>query len=138
MKGVLAMQPVARSWKFKGDGFKTAVQIDRTQIPRLPRKQCTLHRVQGKIADLGFIVHWLFPPNLAAESLWLAYYVSLSRPRSFSNLLSHGLPKREIIESGPPEAIASAFEQLFEEKIKATKIACAAARDELGWPKRKE
>ena len=137
LKGVLAIQPVARQWAFKGDGFKTAVNIHRTQIPLLPRKQCTLHGVQGKTADPGFIVHWLFPPNLATESLWLAYYVSLSRPRSFSTLLSHGLPKRAILESGPPEAIAQAFKDLFEEKIKTTKIACAKARKEMGWPPRK-
>ena len=118
LEGVLAIQPVARQWKFKADGLKTAVQVDRTQIPLLPRKQCTLYGVQGKTADPGFIVHWLFLTNLAAESLWLAYYVSLSRPRSFSKMLSHGLPKREIIESGPPEAIASAFKELFEEKSK--------------------
>ena len=69
-------------------------------------------------------------------SIWLAYYVSLSRPRSFGNLLSHGLPDRSIIESGPPEQIAKAFDELFAEKIAATKIACAKARQELGWPAR--
>ncbi len=138
MKGVLAIQPVGRSWKFSSPRFKNPVQIDRTQVPLLPRKQCTLHGVQGKTTDPGFIVHWVFPPNLSKESLWLAHYVSLSRPRSFRNLLSHGLPSREVIESGPPEAIAAAFKELFEDKIAATKLACIDAREELGWPKRKE
>jgi len=92
--------------------------------------------VQGKTADPGFIVHWLFPRNLAKEQLWLAYYVSLSRPRSFSKLLSHGLPNRDIIEGGPPEAITTAFAELFTEKIAATKLASAKARQELGWPRR--
>ena len=68
------------------------------------------------------------------SSIWLAYYVSLSRPRSFGQLLSHGLPDRSIIESGPPAQIAKAFAELFTEKIAATKIACAKARQELGWP----
>ena len=74
--------------------------------------------------------------GLKKESIWLAYYVSLSRPRSFGQLLSHGLPDRSIIESGPPEQIAKAFAELFTDKIAATKIACAKARQELGWPAR--
>ena len=102
----------------------------------LLRKQGTLHGVQGKTADPGFIVHWTFPPGLKKESTWLAYYVSLSRPRSFGQLLSHGLPDRSIIESGPPEDIAKEFDELFADKIARTKIACAKARQALGWPAR--
>ena len=137
MRGVLAIKPVARSWKFTPATSKSGVQVSRTQVPLLPRKQCTLHGVQGKTADPGFIVHWTFPPSLSKESKWLAYYVSLSRPRSFSNLLSHGLPEREIIEGGPPEDIVDAFNALFTEKIASTKIACADARKKLKWPARK-
>ena len=51
-------------------------------------------------------------------------------------MLSHGLPSRELIESGLPEDTAEAFAELFTDKIAATKIACAAARRELGWPAR--
>ena len=105
--------------------------------PLLPRKQCTLHGVQGKTADPGFIAHWAFPVGLSDESRWLAYYVSLSRPRGFSRLLSHGLPDRDIIEGGPPENITNAFEELFSQKIAATKRACARARTEMGWPARR-
>ena len=68
--------------------------------------------------------------------MWLAYYVSLSRPRSFAQLLSHGLPDRGIIEAGPPEQIAKAFDELFGDKIATTKIASAKARQALGWPAR--
>ena len=107
-------------------------------MPVLPTKQGTLHGVQGKTADPGFIVHWTFPPGLCKESLWLAYYVSLSRPRSFGQLLSHGLPDRSIIESGPPEELATAFDELFTDKIAKTKRACALARQTLGWPARVE
>ena len=137
MKGVLAVTPKARPWKFTPSTCQSSVQVSRAQIPLLPRKQCTLHGVQGKTADPGFIVHWTFPPALSKESKWLAYYVSLSRPRSFSKLLSHGLPEREIIEGGPPEAISKALKELFAEKIATTKIACAKARKKLGWPARK-
>ena len=92
--------------------------------------------MQGKTAEPGFIAHWTFPVGLAKESKWLGYYVILSRPRRFSCLLSHGLPDREIIEGGPPEAIASAFETFFAEKIAATKRSCAQARAAMGWPAR--
>ena len=136
LRGVLAITPQARSWKFKPAAGGPAIQVSRTQLPVLPQKQCTLHGVQGKTADPGFIVHWRFPPGLKKETLWLAYYVSLSRPRSFAQLLSHGLPDRSVIESGPPEEIANAFAEFFANKIAETKIACADARKDLGWPAR--
>ena len=137
LREVLAIMPQTRSWKFAPSSSTSHVQVSRSQIPLLPRKQCTLHGVQGKTAEPGFIAHWTFPLKLSKEAKWLAYYVSLSRPRSFSTLLSHGLPSREIIESGPPEAIASALQELFADKIEATKIASQAARKEMGWPSRK-
>ncbi len=136
LRGVLAVQPVSRPWKFKSKASSTPVSVVRTQCPLLPERQCTLHGVQGKTADPGFIAHWKFPRRLPKESVWLAYYVSLSRPRSFSRLLSHGLPDRAIIESGPPTSISEAFAELFQGKVAATKLACARARAEMGWPAR--
>ena len=59
-------------------------------------------------------------------------------PRSFRQLLSHGLPEREVIEPGPPEEITKAFQELFADKIAETKIACVKAREEMGWPARKD
>ena len=79
-----------------------------------------------------------FPKGLGKDAEWLAYYASLSRPRSFGQLLSHGLPDRSIIESGPPEQIAKAFDELFADKIATTKIASAKARQALGWPARRD
>ena len=134
LQGVFAVQPVTRSWHYKGNTMEAAVAVSRTQCPLLPRKQCTLHGVQGKTADPGFIAHWTFPAGLSLKSTWLAYYVTLSRPRGFSRFLSHGLPDRDIIEGGPPEDITLAFEELFSEKIAKTKRACARARKEMGWP----
>ena len=118
-------------------GMENAIPASRTQCPLLPQKQCTLHGVQGKTADPGFIARWKFFKGLNKESIWLAYYVSLSRPRGFSRLLSHGLPDRSIIEGGPPESITEAFNELFAEKITATKAVCAEARAEMGWPARR-
>ena len=92
LKGVIAVSAVPRAWRYKNDTMKEPVSVSRTQMPLLPRKQCTLHGVQGKTADPGFIAHWSFPAGIKKESIWLAYYVSLSRPRRLSNLLSHGFP----------------------------------------------
>ena len=136
LKGVLAIKPQPRKWKFTPSSCKSAVQVSRTQIPLLPKKQCTLHGVQGKTAEPGFIAHWTFPRGLSKESKWLAYYVSLSRPRSFAQLLSHGLPDRAIIEGGPPEDISKALKELFADKIESTKLAAASARAAMRWPAR--
>ena len=67
---------------------------------------------------------------------WRGDYVSLSRPRSFGQLLSHVLPDRSIIESGPPEELANTCDELFTETIAATKIACAEAQLALQAPAR--
>ena len=134
MQGVLAIEPKARKWTFRSVKLKHGIEVHRTQVPLMPLKQCTLHGVQGKTAEPGFIVHWTHPQRLSAEQQWLAYYVSLSRPRSFKNLLSHGLPRRDIIERGPPKEILESFTTLFQSKIASTKVAFAAAREELGWP----
>jgi hypothetical protein len=137
LEGVLAIPPQPRPWKFQPSTGNHTVPVTRSQIPLLPQKQCTLHGVQGKTAEPGFIAHWTFPAKLSKPSKWLATYVSLSRPTCFNNLLGHGLPDREIIESGPPEEITKAFEELFTAKIATTKIACAKARKEMGWPVRR-
>ena len=134
MKGILAVQPVSRPWKFQTKSKETTVWVSRTQLPLLPQKQCTLHGVQGKTADPGFIANWAFPKNLSKESIWLAYYVSLSRPRSLSRLLCHSMPDKDIIEGGPPESITKAFDKLFTREIQSTNVACARARREMGWP----
>ena len=134
LNGVLAVTPVTRQWKYKSAVMRQAVDVSRTQSPLLPKKQCTLHGIQGKTARPGFIAHWSFPPRLSRESQWLATYVILSRPPSLAKLLSHGLPDRDIIEGGPPEQIAKAFDELFSDKIAKTHRACAKARRDLGWP----
>ena len=136
LKGVIAVRPQSRTWLYKNQMMKEAVYVSRTQMPLLPRKQCSLHGIQGKTADPGFIAHWSFPTGLTKQSIWLAYYVSLSRPRSLSKMLSHGLPDRDIIEGGPPQSIADAFHKMFDKKIAKTKVACVRARAQMGWPAR--
>jgi len=134
LQGVLAAPPVSRPWSYKNQTTKGTVSVSRTNVPLLPQKQCTLHGVKGKTAGPGFIAHWTFLAGVSKESIWLAYYVSLSRPRSFPKFLSHGLPDRSIVEKGPPEQIAKAFKEMFAKKIAKTKVACAKARAQMGWP----
>ena len=142
LKGVLAIEPVVRSWRWAPDrtpppGERSfSVPVNRTQVPLLPAKQSTLHGLQGKTTEPGLIAHWQFPPRLSRDSLWLAHYVILSRVRRLSALLSFGLPQRSVLEGGPPQALTDAFAELFEQKIADTKIACDRARERLGWPPR--
>ena len=76
---------------------------------------------------------WTFPTGLSAKSIWLAYYVILSRPTALANLLSFGCPKREIIEGGPPDGFVGSFDRLFGSKIQSTRQAAREARRHLGW-----
>ena len=57
LQGVIAVSPQSRTWRYKNTTMKEPVAVSRTQVPLLPRKQCTLHGVQGKTADPGFIAH---------------------------------------------------------------------------------
>ena len=67
MKGVLAIEPVARTWRWAPDrkpppGEQSfSVPVKRTQVPLLPAKQSTLHGLQGKTTEPGLIAHWKFP-----------------------------------------------------------------------------
>ena len=93
------MEPKPRYWRFVSQSYSKPLHVRRVQIPLLPHGQSTLHGIQGTTADPGLVVFWRFPPRLSKESLWLAYYVILSRPRRLKALVSIGLPKREIAEA---------------------------------------
>jgi hypothetical protein len=41
LQGVLAVQPIPRSWRYKSKTMEAAVPVSRTQCPLLPMKQCT-------------------------------------------------------------------------------------------------
>ncbi len=99
----------------------------------MPSAASAMHsaRPAGKGGTPGFIAHWKFPKGLSEDR-----YVSLSRPRGFSRLLSHGWPDRDIIEGCPPNSTTPAFEEFFETKIVATNVACARYRAAMGWPAR--
>ena len=136
LTGMIAIQPKSRSWAFMSQEYAKPINVQRLQIPLLPRRQSTLHGVQGSTTEPGLVAYWRFPKKLSEESRWLAHYVILSRPRRLANLLSHGLPDRNVIEGGPPATINESFHRIFAEKIRTTNLACQQARNLLDWPPR--
>ena len=143
--GVIAVEPTRKAWQFKDaetralPGLKAhTVSVTRYQVPLAPSLPRTLHTIQGMTASPGLIAHWKLPPHLPEDEEWLATYVMLSRPPSLSQLLSHGLPRRELLERGPPENLQSELTELLYSKIPRTRDACAVARTALGWPARNE
>ena len=143
--GVIAVQPTRKIWQFKDAGARAApglkahtISVARYQVPLAPALPRTLHTLQGITASPGLVAHWKLPPHLPEDEEWLATYVMLSRPPSLAQLLSHGLPRREILERGPPETLQKELEELLYSKIARTRDACAAARKTLGWPARRE
>ena len=134
---VIAIEPTNATWTYTTSDGAHKVTIDRRQFPLLLHKVSTLHAVQGKTTKPGLAAHWKFPKALGTKALWLAHYVILSRPTSLSNLISYGLPDREILEAGPPQEIQDVFDRLFGAKIKKTQEAAIEARRALGWPPRR-
>ena len=139
--GVIAITPSKKTWKFKDAEQRAApgqqahtIQVDRYQLALAPSLPRTLHTFQGMTAEPGMIAHWVLPRNLPEDEQWLATYVMLSRPRSLATLLSHGLPRRDLLERGPPEGLQKEMEELLLSKIPSTRDACKEARKNLNWP----
>ena len=72
---------------------------------------------------------------MSEELRWLATYVALSRPPSFKQLISIGIPGslRHIIEDGPPDGILSRFGAMFNETEEATRLQASELLAHLGW-----
>ena len=101
----------------------------------MPADACPLYSLQGATCDPGLVAHFVMPRRADADIRWLIVYVFLSRVRSLANLRSVGLNNsiKKIIEGGPPTMIAENFEKIFREKITATHLAAAAAKNSLAW-----
>ena len=61
------------------------VAVSRTQLPLLPRKQCTLHGMQGTTAEPGLIAHWT-PANTPGASARQSAAVSGEGSRRYLTL----------------------------------------------------
>ena len=57
----------------------------------------------------------------------------LSRPRSIDCIASIGTPDREVLERGPPAALAASLAKLFAQRKETTRAAILEARNSLGW-----
>ena len=140
-RGCIAVEPqlARRSFPVEvqdpGGNCAYTIQVQRRQLPMTIKTASTINTLQGVTTDPGLIFHWKFPRFFSEELRWLATYVALSRPPSLAQLISVGLPDdlRKIIEAGPPEGILSRFNDMFEEKEKATHIRAAEVMRELGW-----
>ena len=112
-----------------------SLRVQRRQLPITIRAASTLHTLQGVTAEPGLIFHWKFPRFFSEETRWLAIYVALSRPPSFGQLISIGLPKglRDIIEGGPPEGILTRFNSMFQELEVSTHLRAAKIMADLNW-----
>jgi hypothetical protein len=136
LKGVFAVEPITRSWKYDGPELQGQfINVSRSQLPLAPGKVLPLYSMQGMTAEPGLVAHWVVPPRLEHDIKWLICYVMLSRVPSLKQLVSIGLSSkiREIMESGPPEGIVQCFNTLFTDKIEATNAAALQAKRRLGW-----
>ena len=111
------------------------LRVQRRQMPMAIKTASTLHTLQCVTAEPGLIFHWQFPRFFSEELGWLATYVALSRPPSFKQLISVGIPDslRDIIEGGPPEGILSRFASMFNEVEQETRLRASELLARLKW-----
>ncbi len=121
--GVLAITPfedATDSIRLAGD-TRTAVTLNRRQIPLAPLEPGTVQSFQGGNADyaicnLGGSEGALkFTTEQAREVYWRHVYVELSRCRRIENLLLLNPPDnfRDILEAGPPQFVLDEMEELY-------------------------
>ena len=142
--GIVAVRPQMAKWAFADAQAAKACQnsgtpsstisVRRFQIPLAPASSKTWHTLQGHTADPGLLAHFELPLRLPKDANWLAYYVLLSRVRSFKCLLSNGLPPREVLEGGPPEQLMELLEEVLGNKVARTHAASKLARQDMQWP----
>ena len=66
------------------------------------------------------------------DAVWLTK-VMLSRARRIEEIMSLGLPAREVLEAGPPNELVRSFSKLFDERLASTIESVKEARAYLGW-----
>ena len=138
-RGVFAVKPIKRTWKYELPNVKGQfVNVRRQQLPIMPARVVPLYSMQGTTADPGLVAYWCFPDICTKTVQWLIVYVMLSRPRSLDTLRSVGLVKnekaiRELIEGGAPKDLVQSFHDLFGENIAATKQFARRAAERYGF-----
>ena len=140
-KGCIAVEPRLSRGTFKvevpepGSDRVYELRVQRRQVPMTIKSASTLHTLQGTTTEPGLIFHWRFPRFFSEELRWLATYVALSRPPSFKQLISIGIPDslRDIIEDGPPEGILSRYDAMFNDVEEETRMRASELLARLGW-----
>ena len=140
-KGCIAVEPRLSRGTFKVEVPDPSsdrvyeLRVQRRQVPITIKSASTLHTLQGTTAEPGLIFHWRFPRFFSEELRWLATYVALSRPPSFKQLISIGIPGslRDIIEGGPPEGILSRYAAIFSDVEEETRLRTSELLTRLGW-----
>ena len=70
--------------------LNTTLPVDRTQLPLVPEKACSLYTLQGATTDPGLIAHLDMPNRVDDDMKWLVIYVMLSRVCSLACLKNNG------------------------------------------------
>ena len=111
------------------------LRVQRRQVPLTIKSASTLHTLQGTTAEPGLIFDWGFPRFFSEELRWLATYVTRSRPPSFKQLISIGVPSslRDMIEDGPPDGIVPSFAAMFKDVEEDTRLRASELLTHLGW-----
>ena len=111
------------------------LRVQRRQLPMTIKTASRLVTLQGVKADPGLIFHWILLRLFSEELLWLAAYMSLSRPPSLAQWISLGVPAglRNTIEGGRPQGILSKISDIFKKIQNATYLRAAEVMREFNF-----
>ena len=135
LPGVVLVKPVNVTWFFQSPTSKSAVKVQRWQLPLVYGRCCPLYSMQGVTATPGLIAHFAMPRSASPAIKFLITYVLLSRVRSLDALRTLGLSNEvlEIIERGAPQELVGTFHKMFDAKIEETQKDAQIARQKLNW-----
>ena len=88
-----------------------AFRVRRTTFQVLPADTMIVYGAQGGTFD-AVVADMKRPPNMTAETHWLACYVMLSRSRSLEGLLILRLSRRTELSQKPPEFLRNELARL--------------------------
>ena len=138
--GWVHIRPITKKWYHKDEVLNATLPVDRTQLPLVPEKACSLYTLQGATTDPGLIAHFDMPSRADDDMKWLIIYVMLSRVRSLDCLKTTAISAekaqalfRKNIEGGPPKIITEVFETHFRATVIRTKKSAKEAKATLGW-----
>lgn len=89
--GWVYIRPITKKWYHKDEVLNATLPVDRTQLPLVPEKACSLYTLQGATTDPGLIAHLDMPNRADDDMKWLIIYVMLSRVRSLDCLKTTGM-----------------------------------------------